>query len=221
MNQKCPNCKKELLSEHAFCPHCGFDLRITLPVQSKDEKHHEIPSTSSSNLTNEEQARFYDEKYEDKEKQINNEPLDKYRGVGGWLLLLCFALTIGSPLRTIYNLITSYNETSQYFNQFPGLQSVFYIDGLLSAVIMALSIRAGIALWSIKHRAVNIAKNYLLILLGYSVIAVFLPFAAGLPSDVNDAMVPEVAKGAIQSLFFIGVWYWYLNVSKRVKETYT
>lgn len=214
MNQKCPNCKKELLAEHAFCPNCGFDLRA-LPVQSKDEKNQEIP-----NLTNEEKARFYDEKYGNKEKQVNNEQLDKYRDVGGWLLLLCFALTIGSPLRTIYNLITSYNETSQYFNQFPGLQSVFYIDGLLSSIIMVLSIRAGIALWSIKHGAVNIAKNYLLILLGYSVIAALLPFTAGLPSDVNDAMVPEVIKGGIQSLFFIGIWYWYLNASKRVKETY-
>lgn len=24
---KCPNCKKKLLTDHAFCPKCGFDLR--------------------------------------------------------------------------------------------------------------------------------------------------------------------------------------------------
>jgi hypothetical protein len=150
----------------------------------------------------------------------NNEQLEHYKSVGGWLLLLCFALAIGSPLRTLYNLITSYNETSQYFDQFPGLQNLLYIDGFLSVLLMGLSIRAGIALWNIKHGAVKIAKNYFLIFLGYSFIAVFLPFIAGLPSEANDAMIPEVAKGAIQSLFFFGIWYWYLNVSKRVKATY-
>jgi hypothetical protein len=33
-------------------------------------------------------------------------------------------------------------------------------------------------------------------------------------------MIPEVAKVAIQSLLYFGTWYWYLNVSKRVKATY-
>ncbi|HEY5590142.1 MAG TPA: DUF2569 family protein [Paludibacter sp.] len=151
---------------------------------------------------------------------FNNEQLGKYKSVGGWLLLLCFALTIGSPLRTLYNLITSYNQTSQYFSQFPGLQNLLYIDGFLSIGLMILSIRAGIALWNIKTGAVKIAKNYLLIYLGYAVIAIFLPFTAGLPSEANDAMIPEVAKGAIQSLFYFGIWFWYLNVSKRVAATY-
>jgi hypothetical protein len=152
----------------------------------------------------------------------NSEQLVKYKGVGGWLLLLCFALTISSPLSTLYNLITSYNETSQYFDQFPGLQNLLYIDGFLSVLLMVLSIRAGIALWSIKPGAVKIAENYFLIILGYSVIviAVFPPFIAGLPSEANDAMIQEVAKGTIQRLFFFGIWYWYLNVSKRVKATY-
>lgn len=144
----------------------------------------------------------------------------KYRGVGGWLLLLCFALTIGSPLRTSNNIITYNDETSQFFNQYPGLRNVVYIDGFLSLALMVLSIRAGVALWGIKPGAVKIAKEYFIYYLGYSVIAVFLPFTAGLPSEVNDAMIPEVAKGAIQTVFFIGIWYRYLNVSKRVNATY-
>jgi hypothetical protein len=151
---------------------------------------------------------------------FNNEKLGKNSGVGGWLLLFCFALIIGTPLRTLYNLITSYNESSQFFNQLPGLENLLYIDGFLSVALMVLSIRAGIALWSIKHGAVKNAKKYLLIYLGYSVIAVFLPFTVGLPSEANVEMILEVAKGAIQSLFFFGIWYWYLNVSKRVEATY-
>jgi len=151
---------------------------------------------------------------------FNNKKLETYKSVGGWLLLLCFGLTIGSPLRTLYTLTTSYSETSQYFDQFPGLAVIFYIDCILSSVLTFLSIRAGIALWDIKPGAVNIAKQYLLFFLGYAVIASFLPFLAGLPSAINDAMIPEVAKSALQSIFFFGIWFSYLNVSKRVKATY-
>ncbi len=151
---------------------------------------------------------------------FNNKKLETYKSVGGWLLLLCFGLTIGSPLRTLYTLSTSYSESSQYFDQFPGLAAIFYIDCILSSILTFLSIRAGIALWDIKPGAVNIAKQYLFFYLGYAVIASFLPFVAGLPSAVNDAMIPEVAKSALQSIFFFGIWFSYLNVSKRVKATY-
>ena len=141
-------------------------------------------------------------------------------GVGGWLLLLCFALTIGSPLRSLYNFIVGYNETAALFDLFPGIRNIFYIDGFLSAILMILSIRAGIALWTIKPGAVNIAKTYLWIFLGYSVIAIFLPFVAGLPSEANSVMISEVIKATLQSLAFFGIWYSYLNTSKRVKTTY-
>lgn len=152
--------------------------------------------------------------------EYNNQELKINKGVGGWLLLLCFALTIGSPLRTLFILMSSYNETSQFFQQFPGLQKLLYIDGFLSVFLMALSVRAGISLWRVKPGAVKIAKNYFLIFLSYTIIALFLPTIVGLPSEFNDAMAPEVFKGALQSFFFFGIWYWYLNVSKRVKATY-
>jgi hypothetical protein len=152
--------------------------------------------------------------------EYRNEQLYKYKGVGGWLLLLCFALTIGSPLRTLYNLMNSYNESSQYFQQFPRLQYLLYVDGFLGLFLMVLSIRAGSALWNVKPGAVKIAKNYFMFFLGYSIFAVFAPFTVGFPSEVNDALIPEVAGGAMQSLFYFGIWYMYLNQSKRVKATY-
>ena len=85
---------------------------------------------------------------------------------------------------------------------------------------MTLSIRAGIALWSVKSGAVKIAKTYLLIFLGYSFISMFLPFTVALPFQDNDVMIAEVAKGMIRPLLFFGIWFWYLNVSKRVAATY-
>ena len=152
-------------------------------------------------------------------KSLINEQSEK-TGVGGWLLLLCCALTIISPIRTIYNLITSYNETAPLFDLYPGLKYLIYIDSLLSLILMSFSIRAGITLWTIKPNAVKIAKNYFLGFMAYSVIAIFLPLIAGLPSEANEAMIPEIIKGFVQSLIFFGIWYSYLNISKRVKTTY-
>jgi len=151
---------------------------------------------------------------------FKNHQLADYKTVGGWLLLLCIVLTIISPLRTIYNLGTSYSETHQYFSQFPGLSVIFSIDCIFSAVVLFYGIRAGISLWKIKPGAVKMAKDYMYIFLGYSFIAIFLPFMAGLPSASNEAMIPIVAKSTFQSLLFFGIWFSYLNKSQRVKATY-
>ena len=141
-------------------------------------------------------------------------------GVGGWLLLFCIALTIASPLLSLYNFMKSYNELATLFDVYPGIKNVLYIDGFLSAVVMILSIRAGIALWTLKKNAVKIAKNYLYIFMGYSVIAIFLPFMAGLPPEVNSAMIPEVIKDLVRAVVYFAIWHTYLNKSTRVKATY-
>lgn len=151
---------------------------------------------------------------------FKNYQLAEYKTVGGWLLVLCIVLTIISPLRTLYNVGTSYYETHLYFGQFPGLAVIFSIDCILSSVVLFYEIRAGISLWKIKPGAVRMAKEYMYIFLGYSFIAIFLPFMAGLPSASNEAMIPIVAKGAFQSLVFFGIWFSYLNKSQRVKATY-
>ena len=154
--------------------------------------------------------------------ELENEQPQK-SGVRGWLLVLCLALTIIAPLTSLYSLITTYNEISQIsgiFEVFPGLKTVLYIDGFLSVVLMILCVRAGLALWTIKPNAVKIAKNYLLIFLGYSVVAIFLPYIVGLPTELTNAMIPETIRESIRSFIFFGIWYTYLNVSERVKATY-
>ena len=144
----------------------------------------------------------------------------KYDFVGGWLLLFCFSLLVGTPLKTVYNIGNSYNVSNSLFNDFPGLKNIFFIDSILSVIIIIYSIRAGLALWFIKRNAIIKAKNYLLINLSYCFISSFLPFLAGLPSEANDAMGKEVLKNLFWGLFYIVIWNWYLNVSKRVKGTY-
>lgn len=150
-----------------------------------------------------------------------NEQLQKYKGVKGWLLVLCLALTVFSPLVSIINLSSGYYMTSDFFPAFPGVEKIFYLDSLLSLIMIILGVRAGLALWTVKPGAVKTAKTYFLILLAYSVVAAALPFMAGLPSEVNYAMLPEMVVGLLQSLIFFRIWFSYLNRSKRVRATYS
>ncbi|GAG86051.1 unnamed protein product, partial [marine sediment metagenome] len=144
----------------------------------------------------------------------------EYKDVKGWLLFLCIILTIISPLFSLINIVNSYNQLSQYYTIFPGLRTVTIIDIILSIGLIAFSIYAGISLWKVKPGAVNITKKYLLTFLGYSIIAIFLPFTAGLPSQVNSFMLGAALGIAIRTWIFIAIWYSYLNKSKRVKATY-
>ncbi|MCT4614762.1 MAG: DUF2569 domain-containing protein [Marinifilaceae bacterium] len=152
---------------------------------------------------------------ENSEKQIK-----KYDSVGGWLLLLCFSLLIGTPIRTLYNLSLPSIESLGILSDNPSLKSFLVVDGVLAVVIMILSIRAGIALWTNKPKAVKTTKNYLLVLLSYSVIAAFLPFIFDFSSAYNDGLVLLGAEGFIKSTIYVGIWYWYLCDSKRVQYTY-
>lgn len=46
---KCPNCSKELLTEHSFCPNCGHDLRQHQTMNENDRT--ETPKEKKSVLS--------------------------------------------------------------------------------------------------------------------------------------------------------------------------
>lgn len=144
----------------------------------------------------------------------------QYRGVGGWLLFLCVSLTILAPLFTLIMIASGFGESSELFDEFPGLLVTVVIDSILSVGLMAFSIYAGIGLWSIRPGAVQTAKAYLWCYLGYHIVAAILPFMAGLPSAVNEFLVEEVSKDTFRGVIYFAIWYSYLNQSKRVNATY-
>jgi hypothetical protein len=144
----------------------------------------------------------------------------EYKGVRGWLLLLCLGLTVFSPLFRLGDLVWGYQGSSKHFDQFPGLLVIIVIDTIFSLGLMAFSVYAGIGLWSIRPGAVQMAKRYLLYFLGYHAVAAILPFMAGLPSAATKAMIMPVAQNTLEGVIYFAVWYSYLNNSKRVKATF-
>jgi len=147
-------------------------------------------------------------------------PQPQKKNVGGWLLLLCLVLTIFSPIMTFYSLATSFTELERQFMAYSGLKTIFYLDTVLSTILMIFSVRAGISLWRVLPGAVTRAKNYLYLYLGYTGISSILPFMVGLPSILTQAMLPIVFTGVVRSVIFFSIWFAYLNRSKRVKETF-
>lgn len=142
------------------------------------------------------------------------------RGVEGWLLVLCWGLTIFSPIATGVSLVSIYARSHAYFAEFPGLLAVTVIEAVLSVPLMVFSVFAGLDLWRVRPRAVRTAKRYLRALLIYSFIIIPLPFVAGLPSAANEAMLAAVIVQSASIWLGVGIWYAYLSRSKRVRATY-
>ena len=133
----------------------------------------------------------------------------EYKGVGGWLLIFCLSLTVFSPLFTIVSGVSNYRDVSPYFDQFPGLMNVTIIDRVLATGLTIFSIYVGIWLWKVRSGSVKIAKYFLLVCLGYSVLVNLLLFMAGLPPQVNEAMAKGVGdentkSGSVCSASFGG-----------------
>ena len=154
-------------------------------------------------------------------ESVNNNKPNKFVGVKGWLLLFCIILTIIVPLGSFFNLYAGWIDTYEYFDEISGLNTFVYADSLLSILLVLLSVRAGIALWKIKPRAIIITRNYLLIFLGYTILSTqFLANISGLSDDIIESMRPEMQKLLIDGVVFFAIWYSYLGFSRRVKATY-
>ncbi len=183
-----------------------------LKERNKEDELSIIPQGSDSICSPE--LRVKEDKSEDKIERVK-----KYNKVGGWLLLLCIALTIGTPLRSLYGISVSYDNMIQLQKTFPRLESIFYISSIIISAVMVLSVIVGMMLWDLKKDSVRMTKIYLIIFFAAIVIINLITFIAGLPSEVSQAMIPSVLSGILQALVYSGVWYWYLSVSKRVKAT--
>ena len=152
--------------------------------------------------------------------QILNNTNTEYKGVKGWLLLLCVCLTILDPFSAFMTLIAITNATKPYFGQHPGIFRLILIGGICSTCLIVFSIYAGLSLWRIVPNAVTTAKRYLISAFLYSLFSIFLPAMVG----ISEGSFPDVAQtSSINNfvvMFYLSLWYLYLMRSKRVKATY-
>jgi len=144
----------------------------------------------------------------------------KYNGIGGWLYILCFLLIFGSPLRNFFALYTEFAISHSYFNEINGLKKLIYLESISIVILTIFGIWAGISLVLIKPYAVKITKIYLIFFLFHGIIQNIFPKITGLDIELIKEMEYQMKVNTVSSILVFVIWYTYLSVSIRVKETY-
>ncbi len=143
-----------------------------------------------------------------------------YKGVKGWLLLLCVCLAILDPMAGIFNLMIVTEVMQPYFDQDPALFNLVLVGGICNICLLVYSMYTGVSLWKVSSNAVASAKRYLLILFHYSFVSIFLPQLFGLSEKTQTEVYKTNPLNNVIIMLYAFVWYLYLRRSKRVKATY-
>jgi hypothetical protein len=146
--------------------------------------------------------------------------VSQYRGVGGWLLLLCVGLTIIGPLMRLSGIGSTLKALPRISAVMPSLVTLIYVENIFSLIITAFSVYAGYSLWAVKPNAVYKAKAFLVALVIFAVFDLFLIYMTEIPATVTNEVITQGIFGLVQSVIYAGIWSAYLSQSKRVQATY-
>jgi hypothetical protein len=135
----------------------------------------------------------------------------RYKGLGGWLLLLCLILAVFNPLWLVLGLFNPKGLRTQFVDVLAAIDAVGFV------LLNIGSLYAGLKLWRIRPGAVKTAKRYLLCTIGFVAFHMILTFMFGAQSArYKTEDYTETAK----TIGFNAIWYLYLLRSRRVKNTY-
>ena len=130
------------------------------------------------------------------------------RGVGGWLLLLCFVLIVCHPASLALNAARMLGSL-----QMRGLPLALVV--LARLMIAGLGVAAGLALLGTRRGADGFAKLALALAAAMDLFVYLTPFV---PSNRLPGTTPLLIAA---SLTYYGLWIAYLSTSKRVRNTFT
>jgi hypothetical protein len=146
---------------------------------------------------------------------------EQYRGVRGWLLILCLNIAIFDPVTMLLTIFLVVSATKPYFGEHPELLRLCLVSGICRLALAVFSVYAGLGLWKVVPGALSVAKKYLLAVVLYSVVASFLPALVGVPQESYQEFAGQTVFNSFLTMAYAIVWYIYLQRSRRVKATYT
>jgi hypothetical protein len=144
----------------------------------------------------------------------------RYKGVKGWLLLLCINLAVLDPLAMLLNLFVVTNVSKPQFDAHPDLLRLVLINGACSIALAVFSIYSGVSLWRVLPSGLKLAKKYLLTASFYSLFSLVLPSLVGIPAELQGQVMSGSILNSIVTILYLGAWYHYLKRSKRVRATF-
>ncbi len=136
--------------------------------------------------------------------------------VRGWLLALCLMLTVVGPVISVWLMAEEYTT----FANASGSQLAILFSQALTTFSVAFGVYAGLRLWTIKPKAVNIAKSSLLFGLATDVITTGISVAVAPTSWPDAHFLGQTLFHALPGLIFFTVCFAYLNRSERVFATF-
>lgn len=143
---------------------------------------------------------------------------EQYKGVGGWLLLLCINLTILDPASIVLGVFGALPLAD--FEKNPEMLRFMLISGVCRLALAAFSLYSGTALWRIQPNGPNIARRYFQAATLYSAFALLLPGIVGLSDELYAEMAGASLLSSVITICYVMAWYLYLVKSKRVKATF-
>ena len=143
-----------------------------------------------------------------------------YKGVRGWLLLLCVSLAILDPFAGFINIMAVTDTLKPYFEQDPALFKLVLIGGVCNICLLVYSMYAGMSLWRAAPNAVMSAKRYLVVLFHYSFFSIFLPQLVGLSEKTQTEIYKTSPINNLIVMLYASMWFLYMRKSKRVRATY-
>lgn len=131
--------------------------------------------------------------------------------VGGWLLFFCITLTIIGPLLTFVSIVDVIRRIPIFETNKPDFATFIRMNNIVIAAVQVFGIYAGIRLWQKRPGAVNLVKKFLITILVYNIIFALI---CAINFDIS------VWIAVLHTLIFVGIWYTYLDTSKRVRYTF-
>lgn len=140
------------------------------------------------------------------------------QGVGGWLRFFVVIRIYLDPIFTAIMLILAWvGYVSLAEDHGRGIIVSGLIDTVVDIALTVRGIQIGIGLRDLRPRAVQSAKQWLLLVLGWTIISPVPALVLGFPAKM---LVPDAFKGIVRQLISFVIWYSYFNNSKRVRATY-
>ncbi|MBU3978521.1 DUF2569 domain-containing protein [Patescibacteria group bacterium] len=135
----------------------------------------------------------------------------KFKKIGGWLLGFCLILIVITPMATIINLVSAYEENA-----------LRLIEILVNAGLAVFSVYAGILLWQIRPEAVKVTKIFLIVNWALRSMFAYWDIIRLITNKVASTSPQwlDASLSAIGPMIFLAIWMAYLDRSERVKETY-
>ena len=138
-------------------------------------------------------------------------------GVRGWLRFFVVVRIYVDPVLTTLGLLLSWAGVMLVADKYPMLMLLTGIETVVAIALVVRGVGVGVALRDRAPGAVQDAKSWMQLCLGWSFVSVFLSFATGLdPEDLLAGAVRQI----LGALVGFAIWYSYFCVSRRVKATY-